>query len=583
MMKTQTYTCRIKILSPVHIGCDEVYEPTGFTLDERRKELIAFEPTSFLGRLEQQDLDKFSAICRKGTVQSLLEIYKFIRRHKEHAHGRRVHVVDGIISHYQKTLKLQPHAVQQRLNKFQIARTAYQPISGVPYIPGSALKGALRTAVLNLRNGGKSQPQFRGKAANMNLQELVLDYNGRQMETDPFRLVKVGDFQAVGDVRQKIVYAVNRKKKPSKKEARGPYQILEVIEAGTKFVGIITIQKPPAGAEIRQPIDMDELRQALRFYNQELQREKISLNTIGCEQALQDLHADSATFIRMGRHSGAESVTVSGRRDIKIMQGPGEKPRYKDHTTTLWLAAASDNPSTNSLLQPFGWAEFDLLTAEEAEKYDNEQTAAFKAWEHKQQAVLTAYSARAEQQARQREEERRIQEQRKAEQRQREKELSKYPWRAVLPRLTQVNDWGALKTQVLENEEFLKHQAEKEVGQAVVDTARRIVGTIGKKWTSDRDDILAAWTAVSGATWKPLAPLPTEPETAPINTELLAQINGLQSWVEFKKSGVKIPKLDKECALALKEKFSSWKLKRSNDKQQKKAYNQLVKRLKKLT
>jgi len=577
-MKNTTYYCRLKVLSPVHVGCDEVYEPTGFALDEEQKELIAFEPASFLGLLEQEHLDRFSVICRKGTDQSILEIYKFIRRHKEHAHGRRVSVPDGFVAHYNKTLNLPPNAVGQQLNKFQLARTAFQPISGTPYLPGSAVKGALRTAVLNLRNNGKSHPKYRN--GNQLNDELV----GGTFATDPFRLVKVGDFQAAGAVRQKIVYAVNRKKQPSEKEARGPYQMLEVVEADTEFIGTITIQAPPAGAGIRRPVDMDELVSALGFYNRELEREKISLKSIGCSRAVQDLEPNGKKLIRVGRHSGAECVTVAGHRDIKIMQGPGTKPKYKNHATTLWLAAGSDNPSTNRFLQPFGWIEFSLLTAEQTEQCAQEQTAAFHAWEQDQQEVLTAFTARAEALARQQEEARMVQEQRAAEQQRREEELRQYPWRAVLAGLDSITNWGDLKTQVLEHEDFTAHQSEQEVGQAVADTACRVGKAIGRKWTDERDTVVGQWTAVSGITWKSLAAA-TEGvvQTPQCNTEHLEQIRGLTNWAAYKKSGFKISKLDKQCAQALKAKFSNWKLKKSKDKQQKKAFNDLVKRLKKLS
>ena len=156
-MTGTTFFFKLKVVSPMHIGCDEVYEPTGFVVDEQKKELISFEPADFLGKLEQQDLDNFSVICRKGSVQSLLEIYKFIRLHKQHASGRLVAVSDAFVTHYNKTLSLQPARVQQELNKFLIGRTAYEIKNSVPYIPGSAIKGSLRTAVLNLRNKQQSR------------------------------------------------------------------------------------------------------------------------------------------------------------------------------------------------------------------------------------------------------------------------------------------------------------------------------------------------------------------------------------------------------------------------------------------
>ncbi|NTU63262.1 MAG: hypothetical protein HGB05_07630, partial [Chloroflexi bacterium] len=40
--------------------------------------------------------------------------------------------------------------LKQELNKFAISRTSYTPYDGMPYVPGTSLKGALRTAYLNM-------------------------------------------------------------------------------------------------------------------------------------------------------------------------------------------------------------------------------------------------------------------------------------------------------------------------------------------------------------------------------------------------------------------------------------------------
>ena len=55
-------------------------------------------------------------------------------------------------------------------------------------------------------------------------------------------------------------------------------------------------------------------------------------------------------LLRVGRHSGAESVTIDGVRHIKIMKG---NPEYQPQTKTLWLAANEPKQRTNLL--PFGW------------------------------------------------------------------------------------------------------------------------------------------------------------------------------------------------------------------------------------
>ena len=72
--KQQVYRCNIKTLSPIHIGCDDVYEPTGFTVDEHAYQLVVFDPLRFILGMGEEDRRRFSEICSKGTVGSILEI-----------------------------------------------------------------------------------------------------------------------------------------------------------------------------------------------------------------------------------------------------------------------------------------------------------------------------------------------------------------------------------------------------------------------------------------------------------------------------------------------------------------------------
>jgi len=37
MSRMTPYKVRLHIISPVHIGCDDVYEPTGFVVDKAAK------------------------------------------------------------------------------------------------------------------------------------------------------------------------------------------------------------------------------------------------------------------------------------------------------------------------------------------------------------------------------------------------------------------------------------------------------------------------------------------------------------------------------------------------------------------
>ena len=92
-------------------------------------------------------------------------------------------------------------------------------------------KGKSAQDYLEVKEKGKKRKNYRADK----LEKEILNYGNP--EEDPFKLIKVSDLRAINGVKTQIVYAVNRKK--TGERARGPYQILEVIEAGAEFEGKI--------------------------------------------------------------------------------------------------------------------------------------------------------------------------------------------------------------------------------------------------------------------------------------------------------------------------------------------------------
>lgn len=359
------FNCIIEIICPVHIGCDEIYDPTGFLVDEENDQIIAFDPLSFVSGLTPEDKVNLSRICSEGTITSLLKIYRFFRGKK--VNGRAVALASGFVDHYRKTLDLKrEEEIRRELNRFVVFRTSFLPMDNRPYIPGSALKGAIRTAYLNLLAKEERAPLPKGKAQARELEKALL---GGSFDSDPFRFVKVSDFMPIGAVRARILYAVNEKKKPSRFEARGPFQILETIEVGSRFLGTINVEVPHPKAGIRAPISLHNLLKATEdFYGKEKGREDGELRSIGARLAdyapLQGQH-----LLRLGRHSGAECVTIERFRDIKIMKARGEKI-WDKHSTTLWLASEVSKPKTKEHLRPFGWAVLREMTQDDFKEFE---------------------------------------------------------------------------------------------------------------------------------------------------------------------------------------------------------------------
>lgn len=357
---------RLHIISPVHVGCDDVYEPTSFVIDEKNRKLINFDPLDFIKFLSPEDRQRFSAICMQGSISSLISIYKFISG--KQIKGREIETAKELISHYKKVCTLpinDEKKIRQELNQFTISRTAYNPHNNLPYIPGSSLKGSLRTAYLSKLAKEKGIKGRKDRA-----KELEIELLGGSFTTDPFRMLKVSDFMPIGDAKTKIVYAVNKKKKTSKFEARGPFQIFETIKDGAIFEGIINIQQPEQLAGIKKPIVAKEFLKSINdFYistvneenkvTKEIDAGSIIANRIN--EKFKDKLGKTAFLVRIGRHSGAEAVTIEGNRYIKIMQAKGQPPKFLDHSTTIWLASEESKPKNNNGLLPFGWAMLEVL------------------------------------------------------------------------------------------------------------------------------------------------------------------------------------------------------------------------------
>ena len=379
--------CRLQAVTPVHVGCDDVYEPTGFVVDEGKDRLIVFDPTNFILGLDEDEREQFSAICRKGTIESIIEVYRFMQNRS--AEGRTVNLCRGFSDEYRRVLKLSPRDARSQLNRFEIRRTAFCPLDNRPYIPGSAIKGALRTAYLNsIAQGshghsvdfrqGKDKKQRRDdrhKVLENKLLSLDSVSSKDRISQDPFRMVKVSDFMPIGKSETKITYAVNWKKGPSGGEGRGPYQMIEVVMPGTCFVGEIRVDAPLTKDAVSKAFDLSEIILGCRsFFEKENAREASELRGIGCKTPT-PAGNDGAFPFRVGFHSGAECVTIEGYREIWIKGKTGGKTL--DHATTLWLASEHDKPRHPDFLIPFGWTAMEAMDPQ-AMKELMDQEAAYK-------------------------------------------------------------------------------------------------------------------------------------------------------------------------------------------------------------
>ncbi len=370
-------TLTISTLSPVHIGCDEVYEPSNFVIHDGQ--LHALNLADLGEALTQADRDELKR--RADQRDPIGALQQFFRNNAERfacIAQHQVDVVEAIVREYEQKAG---RAVQSgpngnaTYNVFPIARTAFNPIDNAPYLPGSSLKGSIRTAWLNHVNRRApltADERTDKRNAHRALQERLLGYTSRTLEADPFRRVRLADSHPEADEAPptRVLYAVSKKKRLPRDGERPPQELKTYLETVPEcmpaaFIGQLRLA-PESGT-----IRWKELCAACNdFYRPQLEAELahavISRQIDGQWKRLVDdllgnelvelIEARQGFILRVGRHSGAESVTLDGLRSIKIL-GPRvdgrQSSEYRPETTEKRFA--SQTKSADAKLLPFGW------------------------------------------------------------------------------------------------------------------------------------------------------------------------------------------------------------------------------------
>ena len=393
----------VTTLGPVHIGTGAEMDPTNYVLDAESDALFEFPPDALAAVLEERDrrtlLDLVGGSSNRYTIP---RIQKFIHDRRAALAARATRAVRtsaGVGTLYEERIGDIAQRETGAINQLEIEKTFTDSMNGAPYLPGSSLKGAIRTALLNRINAARKltgEERSSGRDRDRKLQQRLFRY--QDFAADPMRLIHLSDAmwadeEKTGEVAAEtaIAFAVNRRKRRvvkdgvevrSQAERKGLHQLLEVVPAlcWRGFRGQLTLHgvgmeredlREPAWPEIRwSPNEIAEACNA--FYWRDFDEETETLWERGflderwyravreiMDGGLRDLLASNRAFLlRVGRHSGAESLTLDGVRDIRIMTPQGQ-PRHESEATTWWLA--SDRIDASSGLLPFGWVLVELM------------------------------------------------------------------------------------------------------------------------------------------------------------------------------------------------------------------------------
>lgn len=367
----------ISTLSPIHVGCDEVYEPSSFVIDGGL--LHVLDPADLAAALSDNERRQLATLAdQREPIGALQRFFRDSAERFAEFARQQVAVAPELAREYAakagRPTQRDPNG-EATYNSFQFARTAFRPFDGTPYLPGSSLKGSVRTAWLNYLNADKPlspTEKTDRRHASQSLEQRLLKYAAGKFQDDPFRQLAIADAHPEEESTPpptRVLYAISKKKRPPRADERPSPELkvfLETIPEALPAAFLGEIRFAP-GATIL----WDALCDACNaFYRPQLEGElqhpvlsapldadwaRLIYRLLGDELG-ELIKARQGFLLRVGRHSGAESVTLDGLRKIKIIvPGVGGKPGFDFRANTTEKRYASLTRSGDSGLLPFGW------------------------------------------------------------------------------------------------------------------------------------------------------------------------------------------------------------------------------------
>jgi len=300
-------------LTPLHIGSGETLEPYEYViLDDK---LYQFSPEQLLMKLNQKEQDEFINLVESSPA----ELQRFLQQRK------------GLVAALDPNpIPVAPDALQKyqtQLDNPKADLTLYPFIktSRKPFIPGSSLKGAIRTALVYDRAFLKAGRRPIEERDSRRLEHRAFQYS--QATEDPFKSLKIGDSQSLpGTTRLELVKVYTQARKEgqipmlrevtqSRLSSRFEQSFLHPVQLVAEFT---RYDKKLMKIEIAAVVTA-----CRQFYTEHLKREKKYFDSANFLQTSswyekliewgENLPANSF-LVRFGWGSGFDAVTVNYAR-----------------------------------------------------------------------------------------------------------------------------------------------------------------------------------------------------------------------------------------------------------------------------
>jgi len=319
-MKTLRLKC--EVLSPLHIGTGKQLDPLNYLIKDGKLYVLSFE--RFVHRLRGEQRDALEDII-EGDDLAALRGFMIEQMNLDSDFLYSVQVSPSVEALYRE--KIQDIQNQLLINPF--LRTG---IDLRPYVPGSSIKGAIRTAVVSELARKRNLPKPRDFRDEIQFESKIL--KSRDAKEDPFRGLVVRDtFLKEDDTFIRMVENVSRKRAGDL--SSNNIQIICEVSHSAITGSMVEFEVDLALDDLLYSksflsgeLTSDEIfRSCNMFYRPKLQGEHkryySGTHVDGLSKKLLEMAFEDHSFLlRIGRFSGVESVTLDGYRNPRP---PGNK------------------------------------------------------------------------------------------------------------------------------------------------------------------------------------------------------------------------------------------------------------------
>lgn len=186
------YHFKAQALTPIHVGAGSEIDPLEFILHDSC--LVRFNPGEVVNGLRESELRRFHELLDRADLKA---IQSFLRGHVD-PHREGLMKID-VSQEFQREFLTKAGNPD---NSFRVEMMPRNPHSGGAYLPGSSIKGAIRTAIVNyfanlnpssrraVHEAVRSAPKVQRPNK---LEESALGRRKSETERDVLRLLKVED------------------------------------------------------------------------------------------------------------------------------------------------------------------------------------------------------------------------------------------------------------------------------------------------------------------------------------------------------------------------------------------------------